>query len=448
MARTLDQTIPRGRVRSPRHAVPRHITPATPEMVAYSPPRAPAPPGPPPRVYRRPNRRKRLLRTAMVLAAVLLLIVAGTYGYLRYRLGQIKTVNCASCAVVASGLPFNVLVIGDDSRADNTPGENNAFGTTAQAGGAHSDTIKIAHIDPGTGTASLLSIPRDTYVQLSGLSTRWLDALGTKDQKINAALNDSVDSLVQTVQNSFGIPIESWALINFNGLIDAVRTVGGIRLDFPYPVRDDDDGNNNSGLSITTTGCQTLNGDQTLALSRSRFYQYEVRPGVWEADGSGDLGRIERQNVIIEALLDKAKSTYNPLTLNAFLGSIVHDVKLGGLSAAALLTLAVKYHGFAGSSLRTVTIPTYGSGSAAGSVQVVQEPEAAQLIHQFLGTSPRTVVTPPLDGESVPLTVPSATAGPTSAAPSVGKAVAGPHRATETAASTESPIPPYDPRPC
>jgi LCP family protein required for cell wall assembly len=425
----------------------------------------PPPVGPPP-IIRRPTKRRRLdrkgrlLRTAVALAAVLLVLIGGTYGYLRYRLGQIKTAKCTSCATAISGQPFNILIIGDDSRADNTPGEAAHFGTTATAGGAHSDTIKIAHIDPATGAASLLSIPRDTYVSLSGLSASWLSQLETRDQKINASLNDSVDTLVQTIQNTFGIPIQSWVLINFNGLIGAVQTVGGIKLDFPYPARDDDDGNNNSGLFIPTAGCQTLNGGETLALSRSRFYQYEIRPGVWEADGTGDLGRIERQNVVIEALLDKAKSTYNPLTLNAFIGSVVNDVKIGGLSSSQLLSLAVKYHGFSGSNLKTATIPTYGAGSAAGSVEIVQEPQAQQVITAFLGTAPGTVSTPPLDSYGSPISVPTSGSSSGTDATNTAFSIDGGSLAAPTTASartvassattttTTPALPAFDPRPC
>jgi len=422
-----------------------------------TPPGAPNDPsrrGPAPRPRRRLDRRARLLRTAVVFMALVLVVVGSAYGYLRYRLGQIKTVNCPSCAIIASGQPFNVLIIGDDSRAGNSASESIHFGTTTTAGGTHSDTIKIAHIDPGTGTASLLSIPRDTYVRLSGLSPTWLNLLGTRDQKINAALNDSVDSLVQTVQNSFGIPIQSWVLINFNGLIDAVKTIGGIRLNFPYPARDNDQGNNNSGLFIPQTGCQTLNGDQTLALSRSRFYQYEIRPGVWEPDASGDIGRITRQNVVIEALINKARSTYNPLTLNAFIGSAVNDLKLGGLSSSALVSLAVKYHGFSGSSLHTATVPTYGAGSAAGSVQVVEEQQTEQVVAQFLGKASGPVVTPPLDPYGSPLAVatsnpaPAANAAPSSNGSSAPGASSG-HGPAKVAAAPNSPaLASYDPRPC
>ena len=141
-------------------------------------------------------------------------------------------------------------------------------------------------------------------------------------------------------------------------------------MNFPYPVRDNDNGNNNSGLDITHSGCQTLNGNMALGLARSRFYEYEVRPGVWEYDGSGDLGRIQRQNAIIEAVIDKAKSSsYNPLKVNSFLGSIVHDItKDDAMSTSMLLSLAQRYHAFSGSSLQTLTLPTTGASSYVGRV--------------------------------------------------------------------------------
>ena len=65
--------------------------------------------------------------------------------------------------------PYNVLLIGSDSRAGETAAEAQQFGNATNAGGQRSDTIKIVHVDPAAGTASSLSIPRDTYVTLSGL---------------------------------------------------------------------------------------------------------------------------------------------------------------------------------------------------------------------------------------------------------------------------------------
>ena len=143
-------------------------------------------------------------------------------------------------------------------------------------------------------------------------------------------------------------------MINFFGLQDAVNALGGISMDFPYPVRDHDCSTgvcyNNSGLNIPTAGCQVLNGSQALALSRSRYFQY-YEDGEWLSDPSSDIGRIQRQNLIIEAALDKAKSTYNPLQLNTLLTSVVHDFsKDNGLSADDLFSLAERYHAFSGSA--------------------------------------------------------------------------------------------------
>ncbi len=100
------------------------------------------------------------------------------------------------------------------------------------------------------------------------------------DNKINTAFNSGPDPLIQTIENTFGIPINHFVITDFSGVINLVQSVGGITLDFPYPVRDNDDGNNNSGLDIPHAGCQTLNGTMALALARSRYYEYEVQPGV------------------------------------------------------------------------------------------------------------------------------------------------------------------------
>src|SRR6202035_1402635 len=108
---------------------------------------------------------------------------------------------------------------------------------------------------------------------------------------------------------------------------------------------------------------------------------------------------------------NKAKSSYNPLTINAFLGGIVQDItKDDAMSTSMLLSLAQRFHAFSGSALKTYTLPTLGASSnGAGAVEVVQEPAALQTISQFLGTSPGAVVTPPLNSYGSPVTVPSST---------------------------------------
>ena len=271
--------------------------------------------------------------------------------------------------------------------------------------------------------------------------------------KINAAFSGGPDAVVKTVENTFGIPISHYIVINFFGVQDAVNALGGISLDFPYPARDMDCSSgtcyNNSGLSIPTAGCQVLNGSQALSLSRSRYYQYYTN-GYWHSDPTSDLGRIQRQNLVIEAALNKAKSTYNPLKINSLLSSVVHDFsKDNDLSASDLLGLAQRYHAFSGSSLDSYTLPTVGAVSSyAGDVEVVQPDAAAVTITQFLGGPFGTIVTPPIDRYGNPLTltvppttttVPVATTTPTTATPGT--------RST-TAKAPASSSPSYDPTPC
>ncbi len=400
---------------------------------------------------RRRRPRERVLRVAVLVTALLVLVVALGYGYFRYEWGKVASSPCSACVSVPSGQPYYVLVIGSDSRAGETPAEALHFGSATSAGGQRSDTIKIIRVDPSAGSASSLSIPRDTFVTLSGMPA---SSELSSANKINAAFGAGPDALIKTIQNTFGIPISHYIVVSFFGLQNAVDALGGISMDFPYPVRDQDCStgvcNNNSGLAVSTTGCQVLTGAEALALSRSRYFEYEV-DGRWIADPTGDLGRIERQNLIISAALNKAKSTYDPFRLNSLFTSLVHDFsKDDGLTANDMLSLAEHYHAFSGSQLAAYTLPTTGASSSAGSVEVVEPDQAAQLLDQFVGGGTRpTIVTPPLNSGGAPVSLPvtTTTAPATSSgapATSSGSSSAGSPSGSSSAPS----IPPYDPRPC
>jgi LCP family protein required for cell wall assembly len=388
-----------------------------------------------------------------VAVVVLLVLVALGYGYFRYQWSKVASAPCNTCVAAANGAPYNVLLVGSDSRAGETAAQAQQFGSTQAAAGQRSDTIKIVHVDPQNGTASTLSIPRDTYVTLSGMPA---SSPYAAHNKINTAFSYGPDGLVKTIENTFGIPISHYVVINFFGLQDAVTALGGISMDVPYPVRDRDCSTgvcyNNSGLDLPTTGCQTLTGAQALALSRSRYFQYYAS-GEWHTDPSSDIGRIERQNLIISAAVDKAKSSvWNPIRINALLTSVVHDFsKDDGLSAGDLFSLAERYHALSGSQVQAYTLPTVGAyGGVAGDVEVVQPEPAGQMLNQFLGGPPAPVVTPPIDARGNPIIVPATTTTvPPAAAPATSGAPAGGAvTATTAPATAASSIPPYDPRPC
>jgi len=382
-----------------------------------------------------------------VVVVVLVLVAAG-YGYFRYQWGKVSSAACSTCVAAANGAPYNVLLIGSDSRAGETAAEAQQFGNATNAGGQRSDTIKIVHVNPAAGTASTLSIPRDTYVTISGLPS---DTQLSTQNKINASFAGGPDALIQTIQNTFGIPINHYIEISFFGLQDAVNALGGVSMDFPYPVRDHnrDTGVNESGLNVPQAGCQVLNGSEALALSRSRYFEY-YKNGEWYQDGSSDLGRIERQNLIISAALNKAKGTYNPLRLNSLLTSVVHDFsKDNGLSPNDLFALAERYHAFSGSQLQSLTMPTAPAVTSGGSdVEVVQPDAASQMISQFLGGPLAPISTPPLDAYGDPQPLPEAppttttTVAPVTTTPPASK------KSTPTTTPAQSDIPAFDPRPC
>jgi LCP family protein required for cell wall assembly len=401
---------------------------------------------------RRRSRGERILRGLIALVVVVLLLVVAGYGYFRYQWGQIASAPCSTCVAEASGAPYNLLLIGSDSRAGETAAEAQQFGSVQAAGGQRSDTLKIVHVDPSAGTASTLSIPRDTFVTLTGLPA---DTQLSAQNKINAAFSGGPDAVVKTIENTFGIPISHYIVINFFGVEDAVNALGGISLDFPYPARDQDCSTgtcyNNSGLNIPTAGCQVLTGSEALSLSRSRYYQY-YKDGYWQSDPTSDIGRIERQNIVIEAAINKAKSTYDPLRINSLLSSVVHDFsKDNNLSASDLLALAERYHAFSGSSLNSYTLPTEGAVSSyAGDVEVVQPDEASAMITQFLGGPFGPIVTPPIDqyGNALTLTVPTTTTTVPVATTAPASTSGASGTATTTPAAPATSAPSYDPSPC
>jgi LCP family protein required for cell wall assembly len=388
---------------------------------------------------------RKLVTAAASLVMVAAAITGGAYAYVRYQFDHVHKAACHACVHVAAGRPYNLLVVGSDSRSGDTGQAATSFGTAMAIGGQRSDTIKIFHIDPAAGSVRVLSIPRDTYVTTSGLAA----STGLQGpEKINAAFNNGPESLIETIQNTFGIPISHWIVINFDGVIDSVRALGGIKLDFRYPVRDDDRGVNQSGLQITQTGCQQLNGAQVLSLSRSRFYEYD-QGGQWELDPGYDLSRILRQNIVIEAMIAQAKSTYDPLTLQSLISSVKGDIAIDDkLSLGMMYDLVERYHAFSPSQLQTWSLPTVPQrGTPVGDVELVATGPSdnyVDTITQFLGAAPEPTTTPPLDHFGDPIVVPAATA--TSVTPSTTASSGGSPATTPSSVATA--LPAYDPTLC
>jgi len=195
-----------------------------------------------------------------------------------------------------------------------------------------------------------------------------------------------------------------------------------------------------------------LSGNQTIALSRSRYYQY-FENGEWHTDPGYDISRIERQNVIIEAMIAKAQSTFNPLTLQSLVASVVRDVSLDSrMSFGMVYDLANRYHAFSPSSLATWTLPTLPvKDTAVGDVEVANTDPSndyTATIARFLGRMPGSVSTPPLDEYGDPTTMSTAPPSSTTAAPPASIKTSGSPSAVNAGHQAEASNPDYDPSVC
>src|SRR5207248_2110674 len=244
---------------------------------------------------------RRVLAVVTLLLILCVLAVDGAYIYVHGKLDKIPRVAVAGLQPARAGDPQNILVVGSDSRVNQSPDAAQRFGTTTDVSGQRSDTIVLVHVDPRTGKAALLSIPRDTFVPIAGTGT---------SNRINAAFATSPDVLVATITQTFGIPINHYVEEDFGGLQGLTDAVGGVCMSFPFPARDSSPTGKGSEthLAIATPGPHVLNGADALALVRSRYYQYYDK-GSWHPEGTGDIGRIERQHEFVRSLASKAIHT-------------------------------------------------------------------------------------------------------------------------------------------
>jgi LCP family protein required for cell wall assembly len=286
-----------------------------------------------------------------------------------------------------------VLLVGSDTRAGIDQAGNDNFGGTKEVKGQRSDTIILLRVDPKKNQASMLSVPRDLYVPISGTQ---------RSDRINTAFEAGIDKLIATVSANLGIPIDHAVQVDFNGFRGIVSAVGGVQIYSAARARD-----KVTGLNISNPGCIELDGNQALAFVRSRHYEY-FENGRWRTDPTGDIGRIQRQQDFVRRVLKKANQKargLDALAINRLVGTGIKNVKIDdSFSIGEIGDLAQRFRSLDPNAVQMLTIPTVPANVGGAAVLRMKQPDTKEVIDAFLARTPPAA---PTTGTAVPNIPPS-----------------------------------------
>ncbi|KOX20920.1 LCP family protein [Nocardiopsis sp. NRRL B-16309] len=263
------------------------------------------------------------------------------------------------------GLTF--LVIGSDSREDMDRENRNAL-SVGSTPGQRSDTIMLVRLNHERDRITVVGIPRDL----------WVDVPGQGDDKINAAYAYGGPQLtVRTVESVTGVRIDHYVEVDFSGFVDVVDALDGIEVCLPEPIQDP-----KAHLDMAA-GTHQVDGTEALAFARTR------------ATARGDLDRIDRQQQVLAAMLDRAMSTdtlSDPSRLTAFLDTSLSSVTVDeGLDTSTINQLAYQMRDvdLGAVTFTQVPIADMEHWTPRGDVALLwNEPEARELFADIQADRP------------------------------------------------------------
>ncbi|WP_025729892.1 LCP family protein [Atopobacter phocae] len=262
------------------------------------------------REKKRKRRTVRLIFLAMLaISGVIILKVFGDIGTAYNSVfSPIQTEDLRKqSATIKSSQPISILLMGLDNgygdvRSNDEP--------------ARSDTMMLLTLNPQTNESKLLSLPRDIYTEIVGHNTF---------EKLNHAhAYGGPEMTINTIQQLINVPIDYYVSVNMDGLKQLVDAVGGIDIVSPLTFTFDD-------IPFIAGEEVRLDGERALAFSRMRY-----------EDPKGDLGRQERQQIVVEAILEKATRLDILTHYNDVLDTLKDNVRTN-LRLNDLITLQSKY---------------------------------------------------------------------------------------------------------
>ena len=264
------------------------------------------------------HRKKVLIGVASVLAALVIGGGAAALAYVGILNGKLTGDIGDDLASVldsskAASDPFYILLMGVDRSQERE-------GSAEYGDSFRSDSMILARVDPREKKMTLISIVRDTCVNIDGYG----------ENKINAAHALGGPALtVKTVSEFAGVPISHYAEIDFDGFKAAVDALGGVDVDVPMEIDDEDAG------GYVAAGPQTLSGDEALILCRARHAYDEI--------GAGDFYRAANQRMVMGAIAKKILASdvvTMANTINAMADYITTD-----MDVQSIVSIATEMHG-------------------------------------------------------------------------------------------------------
>jgi LCP family protein required for cell wall assembly len=254
----------------------------------------------------------------------------------------------------------NILLLGTDSRS--------AIESIDDADGNRSDTMMVVHIPSDRTGVTVMSIMRDSWVEIPGHGTA----------KVNAALSfGGVPLAVQTVESIIGARIDHVAIVDFEGFMGLTDALGGVTIDNPVEF----DSSHLQGFTFPQ-GPIVLDGKQALAFTRERY-----------AFADGDYQRVRNQQAFISAILDKllsADTALNPARVSEVIGAVAPYLKVDSeFTSGYAGGLAVEMRNVRKADVDFFTIPTLGTGTSddGQSIVLLDQVKLVQLREAFAGDS-------------------------------------------------------------
>jgi len=237
-----------------------------------------------------------------------------------------------------------VLVVGSDERAG--------------LGGARADALHVIGLNPREGKATILNIPRDT----------WVDIPGRGPGRVNEAYDRGGPQLqAETVQRLTGAPISFVLVTTFDGFIAMVDAFGGVEVDVPFLMSDP-----NSGAAFNP-GPVRMTGERALAFTRNRHIP------------DGDIRRTANQGqLIIHALAELRQKGRSPIDVVGYLDVLFRNVRVDGVSATDLYRLGRAALRIDPGQVRNYTMPSRIGAVGRASVVFPRQPDAADVFADFV----------------------------------------------------------------